>query len=31
VPGAGHGIHDQRDRRAEYVEQLARFLSAHDS
>jgi pimeloyl-ACP methyl ester carboxylesterase len=26
VAGAAHGIHDQRDRRADYVEQLARFL-----
>ena len=29
VAGAAHGIHDQRDRRADYVEQLARFLTAH--
>ena len=29
VPGAAHGIHDQRDRRADYVEALARFLATH--
>jgi pimeloyl-ACP methyl ester carboxylesterase len=29
VPGAAHGIHDQRDRRTDYVDQLARFLAAH--
>jgi esterase len=29
VPGAAHAIHDQRDRRADYVEQLARFLTTH--
>ena len=29
VPGAPHGIHDSRDHRAAYVEQLTRFLAAH--
>jgi esterase len=29
VAGAGHGIHDERDHRAEYVEALARFLATH--
>jgi pimeloyl-ACP methyl ester carboxylesterase len=29
VPGAGHGIHDERDHRADYVDALARFLAAH--
>jgi esterase len=29
VAGAGHGIHDEREHRGEYVEQLARFLAAH--
>ena len=29
VPGAGHGIHDERDHRGDYVEALARFLTAH--
>jgi pimeloyl-ACP methyl ester carboxylesterase len=27
VPGAGHGIHDEREHRAAYVEALARFLA----
>jgi hypothetical protein len=27
--GAAHGMHERRDRRAEYVDQLGRFLSAH--
>jgi pimeloyl-ACP methyl ester carboxylesterase len=29
VPGAGHGIHDEREHRAEYVEHLDRFLAEH--
>jgi pimeloyl-ACP methyl ester carboxylesterase len=29
VPGAGHGIHNQRDHRADYVEALRRFLATH--
>jgi pimeloyl-ACP methyl ester carboxylesterase len=29
VPGAGHGIHDERDHRGEYVAALARFLVTH--
>ncbi len=29
VPGAGHGIHDERDHRGDYVEALARFLDTH--
>ena len=29
VPGAGHGIHDEREHRGDYVEALARFLTAH--
>lgn len=29
VPGAGHGIHDERDHRADYVQALAGFLTAH--
>jgi pimeloyl-ACP methyl ester carboxylesterase len=29
VPGAGHGIHDEREHRGEYVEALGRFLAAH--
>jgi pimeloyl-ACP methyl ester carboxylesterase len=29
VPGAGHGIHDEREHRGEYVEALARFLATH--
>ena len=29
VPGAGHGIHDEREHRGEYVEALSRFLAAH--
>ena len=29
VAGAGHGIHDERDHRGDYVEALARFLAAH--
>jgi len=29
VPGAAHAIHDQRDRRAAYVDELARFLARH--
>jgi esterase len=29
VPGAGHGIHDERAHRGEYVDALARFLAAH--
>lgn len=29
VPGAAHGIHSQRDRRADYVEQLAGFLATY--
>ena len=28
-PGAGHGIHDERDHRARYVAALARFLATH--
>ena len=27
VAGAGHGIHDERDHRGDYVDALARFLS----
>jgi esterase len=29
ISGAAHAIHAQRDRRADYVEQLARFLARH--
>ena len=29
VAGAGHGIHDERDHRADYVDVLARFLATH--
>ena len=29
VPGAGHGIHDEREHRGDYVAALARFLTAH--
>ena len=29
VAGAGHGIHDEREHRAEYVEALSRFLATH--
>ncbi len=29
VPGAGHGIHDEREHRGEYVDALSRFLTAH--
>ena len=29
VPGAGHGIHDERDHRGDYVDALARFLETH--
>jgi pimeloyl-ACP methyl ester carboxylesterase len=29
VPGAGHGIHDEREHRDKYVEALARFLDTH--
>ena len=29
VPGAGHGIHDERDHRGDYVAALARFLATH--
>jgi esterase len=29
VVGAGHGIHDERAHRGDYVEALARFLAAH--
>jgi esterase len=29
VPGAGHGIHDEREHRGAYLEALARFLAAH--
>jgi esterase len=29
VPGAGHGIHDEREHRGDYVEALARFLATH--
>jgi pimeloyl-ACP methyl ester carboxylesterase len=29
VPGAGHGIHDEREHRAPYVEHLDRFLAEH--
>jgi pimeloyl-ACP methyl ester carboxylesterase len=29
VPGAGHGIHDERDHRGDYVAALGRFLAAH--
>ena len=29
VTGAGHGIHDERDRRGAYVAALARFLAMH--
>jgi pimeloyl-ACP methyl ester carboxylesterase len=29
VPGAGHGIHDEREHRRDYVEALSRFLAAH--
>jgi pimeloyl-ACP methyl ester carboxylesterase len=29
VPGAGHGIHDEREHRAQYVEHLDRFLAEH--
>ena len=28
-PGAGHGIHDERDHRGDYVAALARFLATH--
>jgi pimeloyl-ACP methyl ester carboxylesterase len=29
VAGAGHGIHDERDHRGDYVAALARFLATH--
>jgi esterase len=29
LPGAGHGIHDEREHRGDYVEALARFLATH--
>ena len=29
VAGAGHGIHDERDHRGDYVDALARFLDTH--
>jgi esterase len=29
VAGAGHGIHDEREHRADYVDALARFLATH--
>ena len=29
VAGAGHGIHDERDHRGDYVSALAGFLAAH--
>jgi pimeloyl-ACP methyl ester carboxylesterase len=29
VAGAGHGIHDERNHRADYVDALARFLATH--
>ncbi|HEX6744862.1 MAG TPA: alpha/beta hydrolase [Solirubrobacteraceae bacterium] len=29
VAGAGHGIHDERDHRADYVDALAGFLTTH--
>lgn len=29
VAGAGHGIHDEREHRADYVEALARFLATY--
>jgi pimeloyl-ACP methyl ester carboxylesterase len=29
VPGAGHGIHDEREHRGEYVEALGEFLATH--
>jgi pimeloyl-ACP methyl ester carboxylesterase len=29
VAGAGHGIHDERDHRGDYVTALARFLATH--
>jgi esterase len=29
VPGAGHGIHDEREHRGAYVDALARFLATH--
>jgi pimeloyl-ACP methyl ester carboxylesterase len=29
VPGAGHGIHDEREHRGDYVAALARFLATH--
>jgi pimeloyl-ACP methyl ester carboxylesterase len=29
VAGAGHGIHDERDHRADYVDALASFLATH--
>jgi pimeloyl-ACP methyl ester carboxylesterase len=29
VAGAGHGIHDERGHRADYVQALARFLTTH--
>jgi esterase len=29
VAGASHGIHQERDHRADYVRELARFLAAH--
>ena len=29
VTGAGHGIHDERDHRGDYVAALARFLATH--
>ena len=29
VAGAGHGIHDERDHRGDYVDVLARFLATH--
>jgi pimeloyl-ACP methyl ester carboxylesterase len=31
VPGAGHGIHDEREFRATYLRHLAAFLDRHDS
>ena len=29
VPGAGHGIHDEREHRGDYVDALGRFLTTH--
>jgi pimeloyl-ACP methyl ester carboxylesterase len=29
VPGAGHGIHDEREFRGTYVRHLAAFLARH--